>query len=667
MVAPGTIAPQLGRAVNSSGQEVPFVAVPTLGSLAVDANRDGQIKLPSEDNSDATSVDKPFRFWLNDDIDRSHTFKDSAGGTMVDIIETEEDDIGSAERITNRLAPDCWTDNKADSLRDLEDFNRIWLSTQGLNASFTNGDLSLGLKWTDVSAGNPGIRVYQQHDTTGSLSYLADETEGTAQLGVYAVRDARYEGDDPELSTHNIVRGTDVFILPTSLFANLSESSPKTCLIFEGLEAGKGQLKLVILKKDGATYTEIGEGPGVWMELKTIGDMYEQWSVGNASGGVPLAVANRAASETGSSTAFSYDASSPEEQKYILLVHGWNMEKWEKERYAETAYKRLYWQGYKGRFGLFSWPCTNKFDETSTLGKAVEGVIDGTNFDRGEWTAWRSGAPLRQLMQTLSSTYGGDLYVLSHSMGGIVVSEALRLQSQAGGGQIAKVYVASQAALSAHLYDGTLSTTYVAGDPLNTALQFDYAHPSLPSGVQHYGPQAPNVYQSWFAFLRAGGAGGTSAVRDVVNFYNENDYALSAPVWQFNQITKPDWSDILNQQPYDYAYDPYQSKFRKDMYIMPTTFLELGTPTDPHDRYEIMAFAAESRVKAMGATGMIDTTQRISRAVDLRTIWPADNGQHKAHKWHSGQFRSTIHRQRNYWKTLLSGEGFDINTGATLP
>jgi hypothetical protein len=37
--------------------------------LAVDANRDGTIKLASEDASDATSSAKPYRFWLNDDFD----------------------------------------------------------------------------------------------------------------------------------------------------------------------------------------------------------------------------------------------------------------------------------------------------------------------------------------------------------------------------------------------------------------------------------------------------------------------------------------------------------------------------------------------------------------------------------------------------------------------
>jgi hypothetical protein len=290
--------------------------------------------------------------------------------------------------------------------------------------------------------------------------------------------------------------------------------------------------------------------------------------------------------------------------------------------------------------------------------------------DRGEFTAWRSATPLRQLLQTLNTAYSGELYVLSHSMGGVVMSEALRLQSDANGGQIVKVYVASQAALSAHVYDGTLSD---AAGSIN-ALQWTYNHPKVPNGTQNYGPQTPNVYKNWTAFVLGGSAVSSSAVTRLVNFYNENDYALSAPVWQFNQITKPDFADFpdwLWEYYYvgDFTGVPASDGFRKvGKYTNPSgeVVLNLGSRTPVQDRYEIMSFAAESRVKAFGATPNI--SQGITEAVDLQSsaIWPADPGGHSAHKWHSGEFRSTIQRQQNYWKTLLSDHGFGIPT-ITLP
>lgn len=642
-----------------------FVLQPVWLALSVDANRDGLIKFESEDTSDVTTTAQPFRFWINDDIDRIHTFLDSAADSMDTINETEQDDIGSVEAAANNWQAD-WKDNTANSRRDLEDFVRLQIHlTAGLTAAVKNGDLYLGVKWADTGGTTPAIKLYKQYDAAGDTSYLTDEFKASLQQPEPAILNASYANEDPATSVHTLVEAGDLFVLPQGVWLGLTGDSLTRTLLFEGCKPGKGQLKLVVLKRENNAYTEIGEGPGVWLDLKKIDDLYEHWTVGNASGGPPDAVAGRTSAEGGSG-AFSYGADSLEERKYILFVHGWNMEKWEKERFAETAYKRLWWQGYKGRFGLFSWPCTNRFDETSTLGKIVEGVSDGTHFDRGEWTAWRTGAPMRQLLQTLSSAYAGELYVFSHSMGGIVVSEALRKQSDAGGAKIAKVYVASQAALPAHLFDGTLSDA--VGSP--NAVQWDYNHPSLPTGTRNYGPQTTNIYRNWFAFMLNGGGSSTSSVGALVNFYNGNDWALAAPAWQFNQITKPDWPDTNYGQPWQYAYaqdaeifGDYFQKTQGDMGSNLTPLL-LGNRTDPKDRHEIMSFAAESRVKAFGATSNL--TQGVTRSLNLRSIWPANTGDHKAHTWHSAQFRSSIQKQKDYWKTLLDQPGFQIPT-TTLP
>jgi hypothetical protein len=263
----------------------------------------------------------------------------------------------------------------------------------------------------------------------------------------------------------------------------------------------------MLLRREGGSYLEIGEMPGVWLDLKTIGERYEHWSVGNGNGAAPADAAARVAAETADGRTFTYTADDPEDPRYILFVHGWNMEKWEKERFAETAYKRLYWQGYRGRFGLFSWPTTYGFEGD------WDAVFDRTNFDRGEFVAWRSAAPLRQLLQDLAGMYDGELYLFSHSMGAVVASEALRLQSDARGPQIAKVYVAGQAALSARAYDGSLPDTEGSPD----ALQWHYTHPRLRT-PGFYGPDTPDVYRNWDAFIAGGSAVSSAVVGRVVNF-----------------------------------------------------------------------------------------------------------------------------------------------------
>ncbi len=257
---------------------------------------------------------------------------------------------------------------------------------------------------------------------------------------------------------------------------------------------------------------------------------------------------------------------------------------------------------------------------------------------------------MQQLLQSLSATYNGELYVFSHSMGAIAVSEALRLQSQSGGVQIAKVYVPSP----------NRQPLIGDGNPhprVHPDAPWPDAHP--PGGRSR--ARTETIYRCLPSCC--GGAGGSKSVGSIVNFYHENDWALAAPIWQFGQITKPDYRDTLNDQPNLYDYDALVSKFGRINVLNGRTFLEPGTRADPADRYEITAFAAESRVKAFGATPSL--TQGITESINLATVWGADprGGDHKAHVWHSGQFRSIMPYQKNYWRALLDSRGFGITEG----
>ena len=84
-------------------------------------------------------------------------------------------------------------------------------------------------------------------------------------------------------------------------------------------------------------------------------------------------------------------------------------------------------------------------------------------------------------------------------------------------------------------------------------------------------------------------------------------------------------------------------------------------------RYEVMSYAAQSRSTAVGRTAGVGNLERnvdLARSTPTR-IWPPDTqdqapNEYSRHKWHSAQFRSTNMRQKDYWQTLLSEEGFDI-------
>ena len=205
-------------------------------AIAVDANRDGTIAFSGEAR-DATSQDAPFRFWCNDDNDG--------------LPNSEGDVIGPS-------SPDH-EDGVIQTARDLEDFTRLWLYFDAFQKEISEGNCKIALKWKKTT-GSPSIKLYKSTDTNGSDLYLKDEGAALKQIS----------GNDAE--TIGTVSGATSLILPKDLWSS-SSGQEKSCLLFEGSQEGKGQLVLTIEKSDG---TEIGEGPGVWLDLKNIKKMYER-------------------------------------------------------------------------------------------------------------------------------------------------------------------------------------------------------------------------------------------------------------------------------------------------------------------------------------------------------------------------------------------------------
>ena len=634
MVAPGTIAPQLGIAVNASGQEVPFVAVPTLGSLAVDANRDGQIKLPSEDNSDATSVDKPFRFWLNDDIDRNVTYTNAeqisdfiaSHVTSLGVNEVEEDDVDTAKAQANSWNPADWMNNRLYAKRDLEDFTRLWVSTQGMTAAFlpksstdnAEADLYLGLQWADAGkVGHPAIKIYPAAEADGGTKYLNDATGTAATEQVnfdYAMQDFR-DTTTPDISAMNAVRDTDFFVIPPRYFAHLSDVQPKTFFLFEGTSVGTGKLKLIILRKEGSTFTKIGEGPGVWMDLKEPGSCIQRWTCGDgALGDVVNYTPNGAITPP----------STEEEKDMVLYVHGYNMKPNEKQRWIETTYKRLWHLGFKGKVGGFTWPCAQS----------------ALPFDESEEKAWQAGAQLKLLLAALK-TAGYRVHVLAHSQGNVVMGEALR---QAGpNSELISTYIASQAAIPAHCYDKTLPEVDFSTDTPEIYGRY------WNGGDQHLPETWPASSPSYLAPSRVQRGAGK-----FVNYYNQQDYALtgnglslladggSQPGWMTDQRMKPNlgywYSNLVG-----FEEDPL-------MHIEPKHFKV------PDDRFTIFSFCAEARSLALGAT----STGGVFAATPSVNLTDSSFSFRNQHIYHSAQFRSFYAVRWQYWKQVLQSCDVDV-------
>jgi hypothetical protein len=550
-------------------------------SLNVDANHDGALDL-AYTGPDQTSPEHPMVFWANNDYDRGHN---------VDCIplmgcDWEEDDLLTAgcPFTPNTPTPDYAYRDAAGYRtipcnRDLEDYARLWMpGLSSLMAAMpTNYTVELTL------TGDGAIRIFQAVESDGGTNYLFNEVTASNQVSEAA---SRYVG---------LLYSASPILLSGQ--TNLTDH-----FIFCGAKWGTAEVHLQVLDGDQNLVADTA----AYLDIRDVKEMYERWTVGDSGSDSPWIQARLAVEglPPGSGGAFQYsyttsDATTP----YILHVHGWNMPTWEKDRFGESMFKRLYWQGYQGRFGIFRWPTLSNFPASSGEG------LDFNHFDESEQQAWESGRGLRNLLVDLNSKYPGQVRLTAHSMGNVVAGEALRTNTP-----LVSVYVAMQAALPAGAYD--LAAPF-------RAISFPYADntPEIYRFYCTFSPTRPYFYQ----------AGGASAY---INFYNPLDWALDK--WITDQNLKP--VDTLG-----FSYDSSTNTF----------FQFRGQPSEriltcPTDTFELFAYCVEGQCWALGAQTNVGGVFQTSQQINLNTAYAFG----AAHKGHSGQFRSTNMKRAPFWTAL---------------
>jgi pimeloyl-ACP methyl ester carboxylesterase len=537
--------------------------------------------------ANATSVGSPAVVWADNNFDRWHT---------VDGSDSEQDDLGAVDISklpAYQQVPDCdyvnsYGQSAIPCTRDLEDYFRLW--TPGVAALMKVLPSNYTVQLTLSGAGQ--IRIFQAIEANGGTNYLFDETTASNQVANSA---SLYVG---LLTSSSPV----VFSITT----NFNEH-----FIFCGAQTGSAQIDLQVLDGNGNV---VADAP-VYLQINDIKEMYERWTVGEKTSTAPNSVATWQVDDL----AFQYPAPQDTNTPYILFVHGWNMETWEKDRYAEAAYKRLYWQGYKGRFGSFRWPTGNGFSGIISV------LFDARNYDNSESNAWASATGLLNKLNDLNAEYPGNVYLMAHSMGNVVAGEALRLATN----QVVNTYVAMQGAVSAHCYDSSTANR---------------ATPTPPDRFAHYYTAGASSY-----FSASSGAG------NYVNFYNTNDWALSW--WNFDQSWKP---DNLNYPGYNYSVSG----------LHPNGFyVQFGTGTNdfrnlnfPDDTYAIFAYGDPSWSFALGAQADVAGAFKKGSSyqeINLPSVWPADthlnstNNPYSAHVWHSAEFRSDNMSLAVFWNAMM--------------
>ncbi|MDD5262998.1 MAG: alpha/beta hydrolase [Methylacidiphilales bacterium] len=250
----------------------------------------------------------------------------------------------------------------------------------------------------------------------------------------------------------------------------------------------------MFLKSDG---TEIGEGPGVWLDLKNVQEMYQR-AMATPSNGVESPVTYCPDQPPVQSTGYSFDTSIPfsqpsdETNNCIIFVHGWNMPTAQAANWSSTVYKRLWWQGYKGGFASFIWP------SATGLGLPWEGGLD---YNDGEWRAWNYASALKNLSSNYKSSFTVNL--IAHSLGNVVASEAVQIGAPVEG------YALLDGAASANCYNADLAP--VAGLPKDN-------HPDTASEMGYRGYFNPGTV-------------------NLINNFLENDSILG--IWVINNNLKP--------------------------------------------------------------------------------------------------------------------------------
>lgn len=555
-------------------------------SIAVDANRDGNITF---DGKDDTSVEKPYRFWINNDDDPN----------------TLGDDVEEAMK-KNELSPpgsEDWrsdpTLGRIDGVRDLEDFIRLHFTLPSdIIQQAKTGTAKIGFKWTNGSGTR--IHLYKAAGDSGDRTYLFYKFEANNQV------DAVHQ-----LAVLDI-NGSETVYLPSSYLQGVSSDASKLYFLIEGCT--KGTAKLTPVTQCGSS-PEV-EGIGVWIKLMDVQEMFERGKVAapmSEPGDVPDPWATIEplifkASTDPNGNPFQPD---PEETKqYIIYVHGWRMSYHEAQTWANTSFKRLWHLGYKGRFAFFSWP---------TYSPATSALNGYLTYNKSEYRSWLSGVALKSYVASLPNNYTKN--IMAHSMGNVVTGSAFRQ----GMGGIAN-YAMLNTAMASQSYDPTRVDypNRVTPDTDNDATVRD-----------HFG------LSSKFSGITA----------RITNFYLEDDFATG--LWSLNhEYNKPQGILAPLDRAYGYSRSGYSISGATHKLAQLDPIL-LALPLRGVTMVEeALAYVTQTRSFPAGRTPT-NLNMPNALKIDLDRFDFADNPRALLGSVHSAEWIWSFQRTYGVWKELL--------------
>ena len=586
--------------------------------LMVDGNRDGEMSFSAERRSaDRTSAERPYRFWVNDDDDGAAA--------------TEGDQVPAS-------TPD-YADGVMRSPRDLEDFTRLHVNVSGLEHALESGGIKAAFEWRETSgtAGSAGPRVKLYRATSGGTDYLTNESAAnSATLAPF--RDTLGE----------VVPGAPLFMpegfwLTQSPYANVPKTLPTAWFWFEGSGEGKGRLILSFWKGN----ERIGEAQGVWLDLTNIKTMYqrgkaqpEDIAAPNGSSSAPFTGASWYVDDA-INAQFRFVADPDEEKKAVIFVHGWSVDYNDYTNVAETMFKRLWHQGFKGRF------CSLRWDPlvVAEIWNIIS--VSAGQYNRSEHRAWLYGESLKQFTMAINAE-GFSVSLIGHSMGNIICGSSLQK------GLAVDNYLLMQAAVPAGAYDSR------GGDGIggvNGYPRFWRAEVNQPTPDFHQSPNG-ELTKGYRGFLEGVGE---NVAGEIVNFHNSDDYALATghkafdaieTNWEANQENyKPDGSSVGRWR---YRYNPLESNLdQRGVQEFTDAEHRVVNSRFVTDSYEMKSFVARPRSKAAGAVEGSGDNPVARGTIDSNINMRRDYGFTPNAEDHSGQFTRPIQQVHRLYQRIF--------------
>lgn len=556
-------------------------------AAAVDSNRDGEITL---DGQDDTTQDQPFRFWINND----------------------QDDVEYDEPIMVEH-PDSFDRETIRTKRDLEDFCRLKVSVGLPNAMLREGDLQIGLMFRNTSNGTPGIRLWQNQSADGTLEYLKDFHAAARQLGF-----ASFEQFPPD----------QVTLIPKAYWATREDSTAH--LIFEGTATGTGELVVTVHDKYGARITE---GGSIWLQLLDVREMYQRAKIRNEAESIPDPWVNAnppAQSWTWDPNGKPYVEDPRASSITTIFVHGWRLTYWDYVNWSDTSYKRLWQQGFKGKFYAFRWPTFS--GDNNGLPYGIDEQLEDSEFPPGgltynasEYRAWLSGPALADFVNQLPNPKNRRLF--AHSMGNVVSGSALRA------GMEITSYAMCNAAMAAMAYDANpmLKLDSETGQVLTGIFNVFDAYHKTPD--DHHDAEIRTNYGLENKF-------NLTSMPPVFNFGLPNDQALGK--WSANNLYfKPNMH---------YLYE-------EDSVLHPYPLVYQLTPISPYrsvtSQAEAMGYVTKATTRTAGADLRTRGCVGVNNTIGMSS-WFGET--------HSAQWRWNYSSTCLFWEKLF--ESLELNKNA---